>query len=360
MVDQLVERHEGLRTYFRMEGTEPVQLILPSLPVQVEHIDLQALHPGERLDRARALLHERAATPFDLAHPPLHRVTLLRLGGDDHVFLWLMHHAITDNWSMTVLMRETLALYSAWRSGREPRLAAQPVEYADYAVWQRSPEAVLQRQDQMAYWVDRLRGLQPMSLPIDFARPQQGAYHGAKVSAALPLRLRDAVRAFCSRHSVTPFVVLLAAFKLMLARQAGSTDIAVGTPIANRHHLATEQLVGTLVNTLVMRTDLSGDPDFLQLVRRVRDTALAAYANQDAPYDELVEALGHGGAAQPGGLVRVLFNVLNAPMVGLEPVDFSYEEFDHEHTASQFDFSMHIDTWAARRFATSSTTARHT
>jgi len=349
VVDQLVERHEGLRTYFRMEGTEPVQLILPSLPVQVEHIDLQALHPGERLDRARALLHERAATPFDLAHPPLHRVTLLRLGGDDHVFLWLMHHAITDNWSMTVLMRETLALYSAWRSGREPRLAAQPVEYADYAVWQRSPEAVLQRQDQMAYWVDRLRGLQPMSLPIDFARPQQGAYHGAKVSAALPLRLRDAVRAFCSRHSVTPFVVLLAAFKLMLARQAGSTDIAVGTPIANRHHLATEQLVGTLVNTLVMRTDLSGDPDFLQLVRRVRDTALAAYANQDAPYDELVEALGHGGAAQPGGLVRVLFNVLNAPMVGLEPVDFSYEEFDHEHTASQFDFSMHIDTEFAHR-----------
>lgn len=349
VAERLVERHEGLRTYFRMEGSEPVQLILPSFPVQVEHIDLQALQPGERLATARALLRERAATPFDLAQPPLHRVTLLRLGADDHVFLWLMHHAITDNWSMAVLMREMLALYSALRDGREPRLAPMPIEYADYAVWQRSPQMVLQRQRQMDYWLDRLRGLEPMSLPIDFARPQQGAYRGAKVSAALPLRLREAVRDFCSRHSVTPFVMLLAAFKLMLSRQAGTTDIAVGTPIANRHHLATEQLVGTLVNTLVMRTDLSGDPGFLQLVRRVRDTALEAYANQDAPYDELVEALGQGGMTQSEGLVRVLFNVLNAPVGGLEPVDFSYEEFEHERTASQFDFSIHIDTEFAHR-----------
>jgi amino acid adenylation domain-containing protein len=348
-IDRLVERHESLRTHFRMEGTEPVQLILPSQPVRVEHVDLQALHPSERLATARALLRERAAKPFDLAHPPLHRVTLLRLGEDDHVFFWLMHHAITDNWSMAVLMREMLAFYAAWRDGREPRLAVLPVEYADYAVWQRSPETVLQRQRQMAYWIDRLRGLQPMSLPIDFARPQHGAYRGAKVSAALPMRLRDAVRAFCSRHSVTPFVMLLAAFKLLIARQAGSNDIAVGTPIANRHHLATEHLVGTLVNTLVMRTDLSGDPSFLQLVRRVRDTALGAYANQDAPYDELVEVLGQGKVTQPDGLVRVLFNVLNAPTGGLEPVDFTYEEFDHERTASQFDFSIHIDTEFAHR-----------
>ncbi|MDM0109354.1 amino acid adenylation domain-containing protein [Variovorax sp. J22R24] len=349
VLDRLVERHEGLRTHFRMEGAEPVQLILPSLPIQVEHIDLQALDPGERLARARALLRERAATPFDLAHPPLHRLTLLRLSGDDHVFFWLMHHAIADNWSMAVLMREMLALYSAWRGGREPRLATLPVEYADYAVWQRSPETRQQRQRQMAYWVERLRGLRPLSLPTDFVRPPHPASHGARVSAALPLRLRDRVRTFCSRHSVTPFVVLLAAFKVMLARQADRTDIAVGTPIANRHHLATEQLVGTLVNTLVMRTDLSGDPSFLQLMRRVRDTALGAYANQDAPYDELVEALGQGGMTQPDGLVRVLFNVLNAPVSGLEPVDFSYEDFEHEHTASQFDFSIHIDTEFAHR-----------
>ncbi len=263
-------------------------------------------------------------------------------------------HAITDNWSMAVLMREMLALYSAWRSGREPQLAAMPVEYADYAVWQRSPEMVLQQQGQMAYWVDRLRGLQPMSLPTDFARPQQGAYHGAKVSATLPLRTAAVVlRDFCSRHSGDfPFVMLLAAFKAHARSAAASRRHRYrcpGTPIANRHHLATERLVGTLVNTLVMRTDLSGDPGFLQLVRRVRDTALGAYANQDAPYDELVEALGQGGITQPDGLVRVLFNVLNAPIVGLEPVDFSYEEFDHEHTASQFDFSIHIDTEFAHR-----------
>ncbi|MEJ8858346.1 amino acid adenylation domain-containing protein [Variovorax robiniae] len=349
VIDHLVERHEGLRTHFEMRGPEPVQMIAASLKQAIEYIPLQALPTTERVARARLLLRERASTPFDLAHPPLHRATLVGLGDDDHLFLWLMHHAITDNWSMAVLMREVLALYSAWLGGREPHLPALPVEYADYAAWQRAPETVRQRQHQMAYWIERLRGLQAMQLPTDFSRPAFAGFHGAKVTANLPARLSEALRTFCARHAVTPFMVLLAAFKLMLSRQAGSTDIAVGTPIANRHHLATEQLVGTLVNTLVMRTDLSGDPEFSRLVLRVRETALGAYAHQDAPFDELVEALGQGGIAQPDGLVHVLFNVLNAPLGQLEPVPFSYEEYELERTASQFDFSLHIDTEFAHR-----------
>ncbi|WP_345944728.1 amino acid adenylation domain-containing protein [Variovorax sp. dw_954] len=349
VIDHLVERHEGLRTHFEMQGPEPVQLIAASLQRDIEYIPLQSLQPAERMHKGRALLRDRASTPFDLAQPPLHRATLVGLDDDDHLFLWLMHHAITDNWSMALLMREVLALYSAWLGGREACLPALPVEYADYAAWQRAPETVRQRQHQMAYWIERLRGLQPMQLPTDFSRPAFAGFHGAKVTASLPARLSEALRSFCARHAATPFMVLLAAFKLMLSRQAGSTDIAVGTPIANRHHLATEQLVGTLVNTLVMRTDLSGDPAFSQLVLRVRETALGAYAHQDAPFDELVEALGQGGVAQPDGLVRVLFNVLNAPLGRLEPVPFAYEEYPLERTASQFDFSLHIDTEFAHR-----------
>ncbi|MEJ8845439.1 amino acid adenylation domain-containing protein [Variovorax rhizosphaerae] len=349
VIDHLIERHEGLRTHFEMQGPEPVQFITPSLKRDIEYIPLQASHPAQRMAQARALLRERVATPFDLAQPPLHRATLLGLEDDDHVFLWLMHHAITDNWSMAILMREVLALYSAWLGGREPRLVALPVEYADYAAWQRAPQSVRHRKHQMGYWIERLRGLQAMQLPTDFSRPAFSGFHGAKVTAVLPTRLSEDLRSFCTRHAVTPYMVLLAAFKLMLSRQAGSTDIAVGTPIANRHHLATEQLVGTLVNTLVMRTDLSGDPEFSRLVLRVRETALGAYAHQDAPFDELVEALGQGGVAQPDGLVRVLFNVLNAPLGQLEPVPFAYEEFELERTASQFDFSLHIDTEFAHR-----------
>ncbi|RYY62319.1 MAG: non-ribosomal peptide synthetase, partial [Comamonadaceae bacterium] len=267
----------------------------------------------------------------------------------DHALLWLMHHAISDNWSLAVLMREVLVLYAALRRGEAPALEPLAIEYADYAAWQRSPAVLAGRSHQLAYWVERLRGLQRLNLPTDFARPAHPSFRGASVSADLPLPLREALRGFCGRHRATPFFVLLAVFKLMLSRQSGSTDIAIGTPVANRHHLATEQLVGTLVNTLVMRTDLSGDPDFTQLVQRVRNTALEAFEHQDAPFDELVEALGQDRVAQPEGIVRVLFNVLNAPLGRHAPVEFDYETFDLDRTAAQFDLSVHVDTGFSHR-----------
>ncbi|MGJ7544984.1 amino acid adenylation domain-containing protein [Variovorax sp. LT1R16] len=340
--DLMVARHESLRTRLTLDGVGPVQRIAPSASFQIEQIDLSAR--PDRVAHARMLLGERLAAPFDLAQAPLHRASLLRFDARDHVLLWVMHHAIADNWSFAVLMREALAAYAAWQAGRTPQLDPIPVEYADYAAWQRSPAAVAQRQPQLAYWRARLAHLAPLDLPTDFARPQRPSFRGARVSAALPVRLRSAVRAYCARASVTPFVVLLAAFKLMLTRQARSTDIAVGTPVANRHRFAAEHLVGTLVNTLVMRTDLSGDPSFDGLVRRVRETALQAYAHQEAPFDELVESLGHDRSLHPEGLVRVLFNVLNAPLGRLDHAGLEVEEFPFERTTAQFDLSVHIDT----------------
>ncbi|WP_260306470.1 non-ribosomal peptide synthetase [Variovorax sp. Sphag1AA] len=342
--ERLVERHEGLRTWFEMHGEEPMQQIAPSMQVAIERIDLRAQPDGLRMDEARALLQERGSRPFDLTQAPLHFPTLVNLGDEDHLFFWRMHHAITDNWSIAILMRDLLQLYASLSTRGQAELPPLGIEYADYAAWQRSPAATAQRQRQIDFWAERLRDLQPINLPTDYPRPLLPSFRGAKVSMPLPPAMRDSLRRFCGRHAVTPFVVLLAAFKLMLSRHCASHDIAVGTPIANRHHLVTEQLVGTLVNTLVMRTDLSGNPDFAELVQRVRATALEAYAHQDAPFDEIVEVLGQDRRTHPEGLVRTLFNVLNAPLGKLPPVDFSYEAFELEATAAQFDLSFHVDT----------------
>lgn len=341
-IDLMVERHESLRTRLVQGADEPMQLIEDARPMPIEHIDLSAAADPQAT--ARALFAKRITEPFDLALAPLHRITLLRFGAHDHALLWVMHHAIADNWSFTVLMREVLDAYAAWRAGGQPDLPPVPVEYADYAAWQRSAAAVAQRAPQLAYWRERLADLSPLDLPTDFPRPARPSFGGARVSAAFPSHLRSAVRAFCARESVTPFVVLLAVFKLMLSRQARGTDIAVGTPVANRHRFSAEHLVGTLVNTLVMRTDLAGDPGFVDLVGRVRKTAIDAYAHQEAPFDELVETLGHDRTVHPEGLVRVLFNVLNAPLGRLDHAGLDMEEFVFDRTTAQFDLSVHIDT----------------
>jgi len=348
-LDLMVQRHEGLRTSFAMGESEPMQAIAPQLAVPIEFIDLGALPSSQRNTQARALLAQRLAQPFDLAQAPLHRPTLIRLGEREHVLFWLLHHAITDNWAGALLMREALAAYGALASGRTPVSTPPAIGYADYAAWQRRPESVEARKPHLAYWRERLHNLPQLDLPTDFPRPVKASYKGARVSADLPLRLREAMREFGGREAVTPFVVYLSAFALMLARQAKSEDVSIGTPIANRHRFAAEPLVGTLVNTLVMRTDLSGDPSFTQLVHRVRKNALEAYAHQDAPFDELIDALGHDRTLHPEGPVRVLFNVLNAPVGKPDLFGLEIEEFDFERTAAQFDLSLHIDTEFSQR-----------
>ncbi|WP_077002313.1 non-ribosomal peptide synthetase [Variovorax sp. KK3] len=348
-LDAMVRRHEGLRTSLVMGEHEPMQRIVPTLEVRLEQVDLSSLPERERNAKARALLVERASQPFDLSQAPLHRVLLIRLGEREHVLFWMLHHAITDNWASALLMRETLAAYGALADGRMPMSDPPAIGYADYATWQRSPAAVEARRPHLDYWLERLRDLPDLDLPTDFARPVKASHQGGRVSAALPPRLREAIRDFGSREAVTPFVVYLSAFVLMLSRYAKTEDVAVGTPIANRHRVAAEPLVGTLVNTLVMRSDLSGDPSFTQLVHRTRRDALQAYAHQDAPFDELIDAMGHDRTLRPEGPVRVLFNVLNAPIGEPELFGLEVDEFDFSRVAAQFDLSMHIDTEFSHR-----------
>ena len=348
-IDAMVQRHEGLRTALVAESTDPMQRICPELSVPLEWIDLAALPEASRLEEARAVVAERAVHVFDLARAPLHRFTLVRLAPQEHVLLWVAHHAITDNWAVSLLMRELLAAYEDLRAGRAPRSVPPAIQYGDYAAWQRSPQASAARHAHLAYWRERLQGLPDLDLPIDFVRPAVASHRGARVSAELPRRLREAAARFGGRISASPFVLYLSVFSALLSRMAGSEDIGVGVPIANRHRIEAETLMGTLVNTLVLRTDLSGDPSFEALVRRVRTEAMAAFAHQEAPYDEVIDALGHDRTDRPEGPVRVLFNVLNAPVGDLSFTALQVEEFGFARRAVQFDLSMHIDTEFSHR-----------
>ncbi|MEW6559333.1 MAG: amino acid adenylation domain-containing protein [Pseudomonadota bacterium] len=350
---KLVARHEGLRTQFALRGQEPVQVILPSVAPGLDILDFRHLPADARLAAARQAATAFLARPFDLARAPLHRLCLMRLSEDDHVLFWVLHHTIADNWSLAILGREAMQIYAGLLQGKTDAanmgLPPLPLQYADYAAWQRSAAAAAAREAQLDYWMQRLQGLADLPLPTDFPRPSQPSFQGRTVHAPLSEPLRLALRGYCAAQGVTPFMLLLASFDVLLARITRSSDIAVGTPIANRHHAATEQLVGTLVNTLVLRNRVDLDQSFHDLVQQVRDTALQAYAHQDAPFDELVERMDALRADHPQGLVRVLFNVLNAPLGQAVAVPFTYEPFDFDRVAAQFDLSLHIDTEFSHR-----------
>jgi amino acid adenylation domain-containing protein len=349
----LIARHEALRTRFTLDNQEPMQIILPSLPPALEHIDLRALEPHAREPAARQAASALMAQPFDLAVAPLYRVCIMQLSEDAHVLFWVLHHAIADNWALAVLSRDAMQLYAGLLQGQtDPADMGLPplqIQYADYAAWQRSAPVTAARATHLAYWMQRLQGMRDLPLPTDHPRPAQPSFAGKTLHIALPEPLQQALRRHCARHGVTPFMLLLASFNVLLARMTRSTDIAVGAPIANRHHASTEQLVGTLVNTLVMRNTVEASASFDQLMQQVRQTALDAYAHQDAPFDELVEHLAAQRADHPQGLVRVLFNVLNAPIGKLADVPFTYTAFHFDRVAAQFDLSIHIDTEFTQR-----------
>ncbi|MFZ2651519.1 MAG: amino acid adenylation domain-containing protein [Burkholderiaceae bacterium] len=343
-LQHLIARHEVFRTTLVAVHGEPMQRIAASLSVPVESIDLRFLVEAKRTAAACSELQQRALLPYDLATGPLHRMTLLQLGETEHVFFWSIHHSIGDGWSTTILMRELANIYAALLRGAEPTLPPKAIEFADYAAWQRRVFSgeVLGRQ--LAYWRRTLEGLAPLPLPAD--RPRRAAHdgRGSRISGTISPKTLAAVKALAVQQGVTPFMALLACFQLLLARHCGVNDVAVGTPIANRTQLAAETLVGTLVNTVVMRTALGGNPSFVELLQRVRETALQAYAHQDLPFEALVEELAIQRSDASAPLVQVLFNVLNPPAapLGIEGLDCELFEFDSG--TSQFDLALSIDT----------------
>ena len=297
-VNEIVRRHEVLRTTFVMRDGEARQEIAPALEIAVPVVDLSGLDWEARKTEARRLAGEEARQPFDLAAGPLLRVMLLDLGpcpatGErEHVVAFTLHHIVSDGWSADILIGEFVALYEAFVARRPSLLEDFSLQYADYAVWQRDWLQGEVLNEQLAYWRDKLAGAPPMlELPTDRSRPAVQDHSGAAYNFEVPKDITERLQRLGRREGATLFMVLLAGFQLLLSRHSGQTDICVGTPVANRRRLELEGLIGFFVNTLVLRTDLSGDPSFRVLLARVREMALGAQAHQDLPFERLVEAL---------------------------------------------------------------------
>ena len=311
-LDELVRRHESLRTSFPLVDGLPVQRVAEPHPVDLFPHDFAALRDDEREDEARRLVHEHARIPFNLETGPLFRADLARLGEDNHLLLLTFHHVIADGWSLDVLWRELAALYGAYSQDEPSPLPELGVQYGDFAAWQRAwlKGEVLERQ--LAYWRRALRGAPPLlRLPTDRARPAVQTHRGAMEAAVLPPQAADAVLALSRREGATLFMTLLAALDVVLARQAGEREVVVGTPIAGRTRAETEGLVGLFLNSLALRVDVSGDPTFAELLRRVRETTLDAYAHQDVPFEAVLEEVHAERTLDRTPVFQVMLNLAN-------------------------------------------------
>jgi len=345
-LDEIVQRHESLRTTFVAEDGRPVQVIHPSLPALLTLVDLASHEPAARQE---AIAGEAARTftmPFDLARGPLLRGCLLHLGPEDHVLLFAMHHVVGDGWSMGVLLREMAALYEALADGRPSPLPELALQYADYAVWQRVHVSGALYDAQLAYWRARLAGVPPLDLPADRARPSFQTFRGGSVPFAVSRELADRIAAVSRRANVTPFMTLLAVFDVFLQRHTGQDDITVGSPIANRHRSETESIIGFFANTLVLRTDLSGNPTFTALLARVKETALGAYDNQDLPFERLVEELQPERDSSHNPLFQVMCALNNAPSERPRLGALAVDRLPAETGTAKFDLNLSLDDTA--------------
>ena len=339
---EIVSRHEALRTTFAAVDGEPVQTISPAMDTKLPVEDLGRLPQAERDAEAKRLALEEKRRPFDLERGPLFRARLLRLVEEEHVLLVSMHHIVSDGWSMGVFWRELGALYGAFSRGGPSPLPELPIQYADYALWQRrwlSGEAL---DEQLGYWKEQLAGLTVLELPTDHPRPAVQTHRGARRSLALSESLTQALKDLSRQEGTTLFMVFLGALQVLLSRYSGQEDIAIGTPIAGRTRAETEELIGFFVNTLVMRTDLSGDPSFREALSRVREVALGAYDHQDLPFEKLVEELQPERDLSRVPLSQVFFALQNMPQEALELPDLALEQQKVESGTVKFDLSFFL------------------
>ncbi|WP_444546339.1 amino acid adenylation domain-containing protein [Archangium lansingense] len=342
--EELVRRHEALRTRFGTEGGAPVQVICqePVFAFSVE--DLSELPEAVREGEAKRRVEEEAQHPFDLASGPLLRTKLLKLGEREHVLVLVMHHIVSDGWSMGILVRELAGLYEAFSQGKPSPLAELPVQYADYAAWQREWLRGEVLDAQLGYWRKQLKGAPPaLELPTDKPRPAVQTYRGGYRGIQWPRELQEAVRALAQKEGATPFMVLLAAFQVVLGRYAGQEDVSVGSPIANRTRAETEGLIGFFVNTLVLRTRLEGEATFRELLGQVREVTLGAYAHQDVPFEKLVEELKPKRDMSRSPLFQVMFVLQNAPVTGVKLKGLRLEAVEAEGKTSKFDLTLGME-----------------
>ncbi|HET6232766.1 MAG TPA: amino acid adenylation domain-containing protein, partial [Longimicrobiaceae bacterium] len=338
---EIVARHEALRTVFATVDREPVQVVRPASPVTLAVTDLSAMPAGEREATARGLASAEADRPFDLERGPLFRASMIRLAADDHVLLVTMHHIVSDGWSMGVLYRELSALYAAFAGGASADLPMLPVQYADFAAWERERTAGGAMDADLAYWAERLKGAPALlELPADRPRPAMPSHRGGYEPVELSAELAEAVRALARGEGATPFMALLAGWQALLARASGQDDIVVGSPIAGRTRPELEGLIGFFVNMLPLRADVSADPTFRELLAQVRESTLGAFAHQELPFDRLVEEVAPERSLRHGPVFQVSFAFHNSPQTDLSLGDARVERFAQEVGFTKFDLEL--------------------
>lgn len=340
-LNEIIRRHEVLRTTFASVEGQPVQVIMPQLTIQIPIQDLDPVEPTERENRALELILEQVQQPFNLATGPLLRPLLLRLAADEHIVLLTMHHIVSDGWATGLLIQEIAALYRAFLTRQKSPLRDLTIQYADYAVWQRQWLQGQELTRQLDYWKKQLVDSRTvLELATDNVRPAVQSYNGAFVTFTLDKSLMKSLQDLGHQEEATPFMTLLAAFNVLLHRYTGQEDINVGSPIANRNRAETEDLIGFFINTLVMRTDLSGNPGFRTLLRRVKEITLNALAHQDLPFELLVEELKLQRDMSHSPLFQVMFVLNNAPLGALDLAGLKMQPLEIDNGTAKFDLVL--------------------
>ncbi|MBE9188793.1 amino acid adenylation domain-containing protein [Gloeocapsopsis crepidinum LEGE 06123] len=337
--NEIIRRHAALRTTFKTVDGQPVQVIAAQVKLTLPVVDLQFVPQEERDRLIQKLATAEAQRPFNLSSDLLLRVTLLQFHANEFILLLTMHHIVADGWSLGILVRELACFYSAFVQEETPTLPALPIQYADFACWQRNE---LQELEQLTYWRSQLQNLPVLELPSDRPRPLVQTYRGATYRLQYSPALTQALENLSQQAGVSLFMLLLAAFQTLLYRYTGQEDIVVGSPIANRYRSELEDLIGFFVNSLVLRANLSGNPTFRELLQRVRDVALAAYIHQDLPFEKLVEELDPQRDLSRNPLFQVAFALQNAPMQPLELPGVTLEPVAIEPGTTRFDLEVHL------------------
>ncbi|HVZ39800.1 MAG TPA: condensation domain-containing protein [Candidatus Kapabacteria bacterium] len=340
--NDIIRRHESLRTTFGMHDGLPVQIIAPELELAIELIDVESLPWEEREPEARRLLFVESEHAFDLINGPLVRMTLIRLAEEHHFLLINMHHIISDGWSTGIFIHELTTLYEAYMSNRPATLPELPVQYADFAFWQREWLHGDRFDEQLSYWVERLARTPMLELPLDRPRPPVQSFRGGFQSLLLPIPLARGLERLALAEGASLFMVLLAAFKTLLYRYSGQTDISAGVPIAGRVRPELETLIGFFANTVVMRTDLGGDPTFRDVIRREREVALGAYAHQEMPFERVVEELQPERNLSFNPIFQLMFILQNTRIPVLELPGLRFELLAAGTLSVKFDILFEL------------------
>jgi amino acid adenylation domain-containing protein len=342
--NEIIRRHDVLRTVFKSKDGSPVQVILPTVTIKIPVLDLRGtVSEEDRRSEVRRISLEEVQRPFDLACGPLLRITLLRLADDEFVLLRGIHHIVFDAWSSGILFSELAEIYEALSRGKPPPFTDLPVQYADYSVWQRQWFQGERFRSQLSYWKQQLENIPVLQLPADRPRPAIQSSSGARQYFVLSERCSEDLRVLSHRYRVTLFMTLLAAFQALLHRYSGQTDIVIGSPVAGRSRREFEELIGFFLNTLVLRLDLSGNPTFAEALSRVREVCLGALSHQELPFEKLVEELHPDRNLGHNPLFQVTFAFQNTPRFPVQLSGISVNELEMETGVARFDLHLFME-----------------